>query len=96
MGLFRRVLSRYVFYDISPVAVFLFFGSLLMLFGMVFGSYHWITNAMANRVTPTGTVIVATLPIILGFQLLLQALVLDVQNSPRPASARPRRPLREQ
>jgi hypothetical protein len=36
--------------------------------------------------TPTGTVILAAMPVILGFQLLLQALVLDVQNSPRPGT----------
>jgi hypothetical protein len=28
-------------------------------------------------------VIVSVVPLILGFQLLLQALVLDIQNSPR-------------
>ena len=39
--------------------------------------------------TPTGTVMLAVLPLILGFQLLLQALVLDVQNRPeRPLQTR--------
>jgi len=34
-------------------------------------------------VASTGTVIVGMLPIVLGFQLLLQALVLDVGNEPK-------------
>lgn len=85
-GFVRRVFWRYVFYDVSPVAVFFLFGTLLFLFGTVFGAYHWIVNAIHQRPTPTGTVIVAAVPFILGFQLLLQAIVLDIQNSPRAAS----------
>lgn len=88
-GFFRRVFWRYVFYDVSPVAVFFFFGLLLFLFGGFFGAYHWIVNAAQQRATPTGTVILAAVPFILGFQLLLQALVLDVQNSPRALPGRP-------
>lgn len=82
-GLVRRVFWRYVFYDVSPVAVFLLFGSVLFLFGAIYGAYHWIWGAIHHQPTQTGTVIVAAVPFILGFQLLLQALVLDVQSSPR-------------
>lgn len=88
-GFFRRVFWRYVFYDVSPVALFFFFGLVLFLFGTVFGAYHWIVNAVHQRATPTGTVILAAVPFILGFQLLLQGLVLDVQNSPRAARTEP-------
>lgn len=84
VGLVRRVLWRYVYLDVSPVAIFLAAGGFLFSFGFLFGLYHWIRNAMAGVRTGTGTVILAAVPVILGFQLLLQALVLDVQNSPRP------------
>jgi glycosyltransferase involved in cell wall biosynthesis len=83
-GFLRRLFWRYLFYDVSPVAVFYLAGLVLFLFGSVFGLYHWIVNMGLNRATPTGTVILAAIPVILGFQLLLQAIVLDVQNSPRP------------
>lgn len=82
-GFFRRIFWRYLFYDVSPVAVFFFAGLALFLFGSIFGTWNWVANARANRATPTGTVILAAIPVILGFQLLLQAIVLDVQNSPR-------------
>jgi glycosyltransferase involved in cell wall biosynthesis len=82
-GLFRRIFWRYVFYDVSPVAVFFYAGLALLLFGSLFGSWHWVVNSRLHRATPTGTVIIAAIPVILGFQLLLQAIVLDVQNSPR-------------
>jgi dolichol-phosphate mannosyltransferase len=82
-GFLRRLFWRYVFYDVSPVSVLVLFGSVLFLFGAIFGAYHWIWGVIHNQPTQTGTVIVAAVPFILGFQLLLQALVLDIQNSPR-------------
>ncbi len=95
-GFFRRIFWRYVFYDVSPVALFLLVGAALFFAGSLLGSYFWIHNALLGRATPTGTVILAAMPIILGFELLLQALVLDVQNSPRadPLSGRGKSPSR--
>jgi dolichol-phosphate mannosyltransferase len=87
-GFFRRLFWRYLFHDVSPVAIFFLSGAFLFLFGAIFGAYHWIRNAPRNIPTPTGTVMMAAMPIILGFQLILQALVLDVQNSPRAGSNR--------
>jgi glycosyltransferase involved in cell wall biosynthesis len=92
IGLFRRIYWRYVFYDVSPIALFVLFGLALFLFGVVFGAYHWITNAIRGVATPTGTVFLAAVPFILGFQLLLQAIVLDIQNSPRAPSRKTVRP----
>ena len=83
IGFVRRVFWRYIFYDVSPVAVFLLSGSALFLFGSLYGGYHWIVNLIRHRATPTGTAILSAMTVILGFQLLLEALVLDIQNSPR-------------
>jgi dolichol-phosphate mannosyltransferase len=88
-GALRRLLLRYVFYDVSPVFVFALSGGLLMALGIGYGLYYWITNLRNGRATPAGTVIVAALPTILGFQLLLQAIVLDVHGSPRAGGLRP-------
>ncbi|HEY2932992.1 MAG TPA: glycosyltransferase family 2 protein [Acidobacteriota bacterium] len=83
-GLFRRVFWRYLFYDVSPVAIFGILGLTFCAFGLVFGFYQWFKHAMAGVTTPIGTVMIAALPFILGFQLILQAIVLDIQNTPRP------------
>ena len=48
----------------------------------MFGAYHWIDSIASARPATAGTVMVAVLPIILGVQMLLQALTLEVQNSP--------------
>ncbi|MEO8632702.1 MAG: glycosyltransferase family 2 protein [Chloroflexota bacterium] len=80
---FYRVWAKYMLRDFSPVALFLLTGLPLFIWGVVFGAYQWWSHLQQGIVTPTGTVIVAVVPLILGFQLLLQALVLDIQNSPR-------------
>ena len=33
--------------------------------------------------TPTGTIVLALVPLILGFQLLLQGIVLDIEETPK-------------
>lgn len=79
----RRILWQYFIVDFNAVSLFLLSGIPLLGYGLFFGVYHWIDSYRRNVLTPTGTVMLAVLPLILGFQLLLQALVLDVQNVPR-------------
>jgi len=78
----RRILWRYFVVDFNAVSLFLVCGIPLVIFGVVFGLYHWIDSYRTNTLAPTGTVMLAVLPLILGFQFLLQALVLDVQHRP--------------
>jgi glycosyltransferase involved in cell wall biosynthesis len=90
-GLVRRMFWRYLFYDVSPIAIFATLGAISLGFGVLFGSYQWIHHTLTNVPTPIGTVILATLPCIIGFELLLQAIVLDIQNAPRPGGHPPSR-----
>ena len=79
----RRIYQKYVLRDFSPIALFLFLGLLLFGWGVFFGAYHWIKSLEEGHVTPTGTIMLSVLPLILGFQLMLQAIVLDIQETPR-------------
>jgi glycosyltransferase involved in cell wall biosynthesis len=79
----RRIYDRYILRDFSPVALFLILGVLLFGWGAAFGLYLWIRSFVTMELTKTGTIMLALLPLILGFQLLLQGLVLDIQESPR-------------
>ena len=84
-----RIFWQYFVIDFGPVSLFLLCGVPLAVFGGIFGLYHWIDSYRRGVLTPTGTVMLAVLPLILGFQLLLQALVQDVQNVPaRPLHSR--------
>jgi glycosyltransferase involved in cell wall biosynthesis len=80
---FYRVYREYVLHDFSPIALFLFVGMMLFGWGSLFGLYHWISNALSSIATPTGTIMLSVLPLIFGFQLILQAIVLDIQETPR-------------
>ena len=89
----RRIVWQHFVLDFSAVSLFLLSGIPLVTFGLCFGLYHWIDSYRRNVLTPTGTVMLAALPLILGFQFLLQALVLDVQDIPRrPLQMRRRKP----
>ncbi len=77
-----RVYHKYILRDFSPIALFLGLGSLLMAWGTGFGIYLWIKSILTHVQTSTGTVMLAVLPLILGFQLVLEALVLDIQETP--------------
>jgi glycosyltransferase involved in cell wall biosynthesis len=79
----RRIYQKYILRDFSPIALFLVMGLILFGWGFLFGAYHWILSILTNHVATTGTVMLAVLPLILGFQLVLQAIVLDIQETPR-------------
>ena len=78
---FTRIVLKYVLRDFSPIALFLLLGLALFGWGTGFGVYIWIRSYVTGHATPTGTIMLVLLPLILGFQLLLQAIVLDIQES---------------
>jgi len=79
----RRILLHYFLYDFSIGSVYLLVGFPLFLFGMIFGSIKWFSYASRGIPAPTGTVMLATLTVILGIQFLLSAVSIDLQNVPR-------------
>ncbi|RJO59929.1 glycosyltransferase family 2 protein [candidate division WS5 bacterium] len=78
---FYRIYHKYVLTDFSPIALFLISGLILFSWGMVFGSYLWIKAIITGVDTPLGTVMLVVVPLIVGFQLLLQAIVLDIHET---------------
>ncbi len=82
LGCARRVARHYFLYDFTAVSVFLLCGAPMLLFGVGFGAWEWARSAVTDVPATTGTVMLAALPVILGFQLLLQALVVDIANAP--------------
>jgi len=77
-----RLRLKYFGMDFSPIAVLLTTGSALFAGGFIFGAYEWIKNALAGVPTSAGTVMLAALPTLLGSQLLLNALLLDIAQTP--------------
>jgi glycosyltransferase involved in cell wall biosynthesis len=82
-GFWYRIYERHVLREFSPVAVFWILGSLLLGWGTVFGATTWLYSIWYGRPATTGTVMLSVLPFILGFQLVLQAILTEIQESPR-------------
>ncbi len=82
-GFWYRLYQRHVLREFSPVAVFWILGTLLLAWGTGFGAYTWIKSTWSGHVASTGTVMLSVLPFILGFQLALQAILIEIQDSPR-------------
>jgi len=80
---FKRIIYLYFLRDFNVGSLHLISGSLLFLFGLVFGIFKWIIHVQNHEPTPTGTIMIATLSIILGFQLLLSFLNYDINNYPK-------------
>ena len=79
---FKRICYNYVLRDFNVCSIELVAGLALLAFGSVFGGYYWYRAAVHFVPTPTGTIMLAVLPIIVGVQLLLAAISLDVANVP--------------
>lgn len=76
----RRIYEKYILL-FSPVGLFLIAGSTLFIFGILFGLFVAL-DSIGTKTASTATVMLSVVPFIVGFQLLLQAIVLDIQNEP--------------
>lgn len=81
--LLRRLWFKYYLYDFSMMSVYILLGVPLILFGLVFGTVKWIKYAELGVPAPTGTVILPTLSLILGIQISLSAIEIDMNSVPR-------------
>lgn len=80
-GFWRRIWYRYVLWSFSPIALLLAAGMVLSLFGLAVAV--WVCFQIAGSVVATAaTVMLAALPLMLGTQMLISALQLDIQASP--------------
>jgi hypothetical protein len=81
-GFLRRFYWRYLIEDFGVISICALLGLPLVFFGTLYGVWHWIDTFRTGIPATAGTVFVSALPIILGTQLLLAALLLDVLSSP--------------
>jgi dolichol-phosphate mannosyltransferase len=78
----KRLFYNYFLRDVSAASVELVSGLALWWFGVIFGALSFFDAAASGQPATTGTVMIAVLPIILGFQLLLAFLSYDVSSVP--------------
>jgi dolichol-phosphate mannosyltransferase len=83
MALAKRIILKYFLFEFNIASVYIIVGVPLFLMGSIFGLVNFIKFAASHIAAPTGTVVIPTLLIILGFQLLLAAVSYDITNFPK-------------
>lgn len=77
----RRILGEYFVRDFHVATLELVFGAASLAFGSAY-ALHWLAVRDPGQTASAGVVMAAALPVIIGVQLLLQAMNFDVLNIP--------------
>ena len=80
---FKRIVYSYFLRDMSLASLELLAATALLSFGMFFGGAHWWSSASKNIATPVGTLMIVTVALVAGLQLLLAFLGYDIASTPR-------------
>ncbi|MBL8595225.1 MAG: glycosyltransferase family 2 protein [Devosia sp.] len=78
----KRFVYCYILRDLNVGTIESFAGMALLLFGLIFGAANWAKALATGMLTPSGTVMLASIAVILGVQFLLAAVSFDVNNVP--------------
>lgn len=79
----RRILIKKILFSFGMDTIYLFSSLPMFIFGLFFGISKWIKYANLGIAAPTGTVMIPVICIILGFQLMLAAVNIDLQSMPK-------------
>ena len=80
---FKRIFYNYFLRDFTAGSVEILSGLFFLTGGAIYGISQWYTSFINHIVTPSGSVMLAALPVLIGFQFLIAALNYDVYNSPK-------------
>ena len=83
VNLVKRIFYNYFLRNFSLASLQLVAGTGLLLFGVIFGALKWSTSMVSGLPVSAGTVMLAALPTLLGFELLLSFLSYDISSQPR-------------
>ena len=81
----KRIFYNYFLRDFNIGSLELVMAFIFLMFGFIFGGIHWIASLKTLHPATAGTVLLAGLPVILGFQSLLAFLHYDLANIPQKA-----------
>lgn len=84
-NIIKRVFYNYFLRNFTVASIELLLGLALLVSGTVFGGLSWIRSASAGVETTAGTVMLASLPIIVGLQFLLAFVSYDIASMPARA-----------
>lgn len=79
----KRIFYNYFLRGLSVASLELVLGLCLFAWGTLFGLSQWYSSSQLNIATPSGTVMLAALPVLVGFQMLISFLTYDIQSAPK-------------
>ncbi len=77
-----RIAKRYFVYDFNIASLYMLVGAPCALFGVIFGASKWYSYGSSGVAAPTGTIMLAVLPFVIGFEMLIAAIAVDLQGVP--------------
>jgi len=80
---FKRIAYNYYLRDMSLASLELPLGLTLVFFSFFFGGFNWISSAQHNTAAPVGTIMIATVCLLMGVQFLLAFVGYDIAQVPR-------------
>lgn len=84
----KRVFYNYFLRDVTIASLELVAGVALLLFGLLYGGWHWWQSLASGQTAATGVIMLAAMPVLVGLQLLLAFLAYDIASVPRHALGR--------
>lgn len=82
-GFLKRVFLKYFIYDFNMASVYILIGTPMFIFGNVFGAMQWRESLVQGTSSPLGTIMLIVLTITISFQMLLQAINIDISLTPK-------------
>ena len=81
----KRIFYNYFLRDMTAASLELLLGLVFFGFGICYGLIQWAHTLSTGTLAPSGTVMLAALPMIMGLQMLLAFVTFDVSNVPSRA-----------
>lgn len=79
----KRVVLRYFVYDFNMASVYMILGLPMMVFSLVLGISEWMDSILSGIPRSAGTIMLVALPMIVSFQMLVQAVAIDINSVPQ-------------
>jgi len=78
----KRIFYNYYLRDMSLASIEVLVGCLMVVFGVIFGCYHWVQSFCTGSYTSAGAVMLSGISIIVGIQFILAFLAYDILSVP--------------
>jgi hypothetical protein len=83
LRMIRRIFLKYYIYDFNMASVYIVIGLPVFAASVIYGILEWIESAVTGVPRSAGTIMLVALPIIISFQMLLQAIQIDINSVPK-------------